>query len=128
MKHFFIIAVILICFSLSAECVDFTLVNLDSLYKAAWNAYQQKDYEQAAQFYLEFMQHDVKNGDMCYNLACCYGLLGKDSLAVKYLDYAFQNGFDDIDHASTDPDFDSIREKENFSRLINSNKRKYAVP
>lgn len=116
----YILTTILI-FSLAfifAENIDFTTINIDSLNAAATQAYYDGDYQKAADLYINYMQHDIKNGSVCYNLACCYGLLGNDSLATKYLRYAYENGFTDIKHIKSDPDFEKVKDSEIFYGLI----------
>lgn len=103
---------------LAAENFDFTTINIDSLNAVATQAYHDGEYQKAADLYIQYMQYDIKNGSVCYNLACCYGLLANDSLATKYLRYAYDNGFTNIEHIKNDPDFEKVRESEIFSKLI----------
>jgi len=93
---------------------------LDSVSRAANTAYQSGRYNEAARLYLAALEHDVTNYGDIYNLACCYGLLKQDSLAVLYLRRAFRTGFDDIGHAKQDPDFDSVRTRQVFAKLVDS--------
>jgi predicted esterase len=66
------------------------------------------------------LEHDVTNSNDIYNLACCYGLLKRDSLAALYLKRAFRAGFDDIGHVKVDPDFDSVRTRPAFAAAVDS--------
>jgi predicted esterase len=91
---------------------------LDSVSRAANAAYQSAHYNEAARLYLTALQHDITNSGDIYNLACCYGLLKHDTLAAVYLRRAFQAGFDDIEHAKRDPDFDSIRTRPVFAAVV----------
>ncbi len=125
----FISALFLLIFSLAiAESFDFTKVNIDSLNSIAHQAYQQENYQKAAEYYLQYMQYDVKNGSVCYNLACCYGLLGNEELAVKYLEHAYENGFTNLEHIQNDPDFDKVRNGKEFAALIKQLNRKNKAP
>ena len=105
---------------LDPKAGDYLDFPVDSVKRAAYNAYQGKRYEEAALFYLEALRYDVSNSSDIYNLACCYGLLGNDSLAARYLRRAFKAGLDDVDHVRKDPDFDSVRARPVFASLVES--------
>lgn len=95
-------------------------LNLDSLTRRAFEAYQQGDYLEAARRYLDLLRHDITNAGEIYNLACCYGLLGEPELAGRYLARAFGAGYDDLDHARRDPDFELVADNAAFRRVIDS--------
>ena len=86
----------------------------------AYEAYNAQDYELAAQYYLAYLGYDIGAAGAIYNLACCYGLLGKESLAAEYLSRSFKAGFDDIEHIKRDPDFDKVRESKTFAAVMDS--------
>lgn len=86
----------------------------------AYEAYNAQDYELAAQYYLAYLRYDIGAAGAIYNLACCYGLLGKESLAAEYLLRSFEAGFDDIEHIKQDPDFDKVRESEAVRAVMDS--------
>jgi predicted esterase len=96
-------------------------VDLDSIKTAASQAYNAGEYEAAASLYLEALQYDIRSSGDIYNLACCFGLLGRDTLAATYLELSVQSGFSDIGWAAFDPDFDAVRSSpfftETFERL-----------
>jgi phospholipase/carboxylesterase len=106
--------------ALAPNAGDFLDFPLDSMRRAANSAYQAAHYEEAAGFYLAALEHDITSANDIYNLACCYGLLKKDTLAATYLTRAVRAGFDDIEHARVDPDFDSVRSSPVFSAAIES--------
>jgi tetratricopeptide (TPR) repeat protein len=93
---------------------------LDSVSRAANAAYQAARYNEAARLYLTALEHDITNSGDIYNLACCYGLLGQDTLAALYLRRAFRAGFDDVEHVKQDPDFDSVRTRPVFATAVDS--------
>lgn len=99
---------------------DFLDFRLDSVSAAANAAYQKQNYAEAARLYLEALNYDITNSGDIYNLACCYGLLGKDTLAALYLTRAVRAGFDDLEHAGRDPDFDSVRSSPVFAAAFES--------
>ena len=106
--------------ALDPSAGDFLDFPLDSARRAANNAYQAAHYEEAAGFYLTALEHDISSANDIYNLACCYGLLKKDTLAAVYLKRAFRAGFDDIEHVRRDPDFDSVRTSAVFVAAVES--------
>ncbi|OPL19963.1 MAG: hypothetical protein AVO35_00460 [Candidatus Aegiribacteria sp. MLS_C] len=92
----------------------------DSLFVLADSAYRAGDYQLSASLYLEGLQAQPWNSGSIYNLACCYGLLGRAGLASDYLERAWKAGFDDIVHVRWDPDFDPVRTDPTFSALVDS--------
>jgi len=98
---------------------DFLDVNLEELSKSAFDAYNAADYEKAAKYYLALLKYDIGDSASIYNLACCYGLLGDEKLAAKYLERAVKSGFEDIGHIKQDPDFDKVRGKTEFDNVVN---------
>ncbi len=88
--------------------------------KNAYAAYQAGDYEKAARNYLAFLQIKPTDAGSWYNLSCCYGLLGKPELAAKYLQRAYKNGFQDLEHIQNDPDFSQVKATEIFHAAMDS--------
>jgi predicted esterase len=105
---------------LDPKAGDFLDFPLDSVSAAANAAYQKQKYAEAARLYLEALNHDITNSGDIYNLACCYGLLKKDTLAALYLTRAIRAGFDDLEHVARDPDFDSVRSSPVFASAFES--------
>jgi predicted esterase len=97
--------------------LDFDISNYE---KKANDAYRAGNYEKAAKYYIAFLRYNIKDVSSIYNLACCYGLLGEDELAVKNLKRAIRAGYKDIEHIKNDPDFDSVRESKLFRKFIDS--------
>lgn len=106
--------------ALDPSAGDFLDFPLDSIRRAANAAYQAARYEEAARLYLAALEHDITSAGDIYNLACCYGLLKKDTLAAVFLKRAVRAGFDDIEHARRDPDFDSVRTSAIFAAAVES--------
>ncbi|HPF32669.1 MAG TPA: dienelactone hydrolase family protein [Candidatus Sabulitectum sp.] len=92
----------------------------EELFAMADSVYRAADYETAAELYLQGLRAVPGNSGAIYNLACCYGLLGRADLASAYLLRAWNAGFEDIGWAMGDPDFDLVREEEVFSSLVDS--------
>ncbi|NLP05332.1 hypothetical protein GX411_05225 [Candidatus Fermentibacteria bacterium] len=99
---------------------DFLEIDLDSLETAAGTAYHAGDHARAASLYLELLSHDARNSRNIYNLACCYGLLGMDTLAAVTLERAVTAGFTDMGFAGMDPDFEAVRGSGFFSAVFDS--------
>ncbi|MBU1626693.1 hypothetical protein KKB18_04920 [bacterium] len=92
--------------------------DVKALEKTAWEAYQAKDFEKAAKYYLAYLHYNVTDDRNIYNLACCYGLLGKPELAAKYIERAYKSGFADVAWIKEDPDFEKVRESEVFKTTV----------
>jgi phospholipase/carboxylesterase len=103
-----------------SDAGSFLDTDLRELATRAFNAYNAQQYELAAKYYLALLRRDITNTGSIYNLACCYGLLGRDTLAASYLAKAVRAGFEDLEHAKEDPDFDRVRDKEIFASLMDS--------
>lgn len=102
-----------------ADNVDaFLDVDLKELEKQAREAYQAEEYEKAAELYLKLLRRNVTDGGNIYNLACCYGLLGKAEHAAKFLEKSFDAGFRNVGWMKNDPDFEKIKETEVFKTVI----------
>ncbi len=59
-----------------------------------------------------------------YNLACLYSLMYNEGEAIKYLNLALQNGYDNYDWLKKDTDFNNIKYKQSFKQLL----EKYGIP
>jgi predicted esterase len=89
-----------------------------ALEKQATLLYQGGSYMDAARAYLALLKRDPGNAAALYNLACCYGLLGKDERAGACLKLAAQAGWSDIDWAKNDPDFALVRGMPAFDQAL----------
>lgn len=90
------------------------------LIRAGDSSYQAGDYAGAARLYLAAARAGSKDAGSIYNLACCYGLLGRAGLAARALERAARAGFSDLDHARRDPDFTLVRDSAVFAAAIDS--------
>ena len=97
---------------------DFLDQDLSQIDWIARTAFQRKNYKQAAQNYLFLLMHKVDDPNTIYNLACCYGQMGKAELAAKYLIRAVNAGFTNLDRIKTDNDFNKVRRNKNFNNNI----------
>ena len=99
---------------------DFLDIDIRHYQRKAFDEYQKSNYKKSAQYYLALLKYDIHDANSIYNLACCYGLLGKDELAGKYLTRAVNAGFNNFKHIMKDADFDNVRGKEYFDTTLDS--------
>ncbi len=83
-------------------------------------AYWDKDYKKAAQYYLFLLSHNVYDIVATYNLACTYGLMGNSEMASKFLYKAIELGFVDYNYLQKDTDFEKVRGTKVFDTAIDS--------
>jgi len=94
---------------------DFLEIDTSEFARIAGESYADGDWEKAAKYFLAALKYDPSDGSSCYNLACCYGLLGEAELAAVYLERSYHAGFTSVEHIGWDPDFELVRETEIFS-------------
>lgn len=58
-----------------------------------------------------------------YNEACSYAIEGNKEKTLAALDEAFELGWDDVEMARNDPDFESFRESKEFVALLEKHER-----
>jgi phospholipase/carboxylesterase len=103
---------------LAPDAGDFLDVDIAEYLRQAEAAYRAGHIEEAARIYLNYLRSDIRDGRAIYNLACCYGRLGKADLAARCLKRAYDAGFTDIDFAAGDADFDRVRDVEPFASTL----------
>jgi len=59
-----------------------------------------------------------EDSQIYYGIACTYALSQEEGLALKFLEEAFRKGFREFDHIEKDSDWDGLRTKTKFTRLI----------
>ncbi len=64
---------------------------------------------------------EIKNA--YFNAASIYAIMNNDEDALKYLELALKNGYNDFQYIAKDRDFDSIREQSAFKELIKKYKQ-----
>ncbi|MCP4580607.1 MAG: hypothetical protein GY839_03260 [candidate division Zixibacteria bacterium] len=94
--------------------------NFPFLRSQAVDAYNGGNYEEAAKLYRQMLERNIDDNVSFYNLACCYGLLNKPSLAGTFLKQAIETGFDDFELLTRDSDFDTVKKSAVFSSLYDS--------
>jgi len=91
-------------------------VNYNRVNQYASEAFKKEEYLLAAKYYLFIVRYSTPDAMTLYNLACCYARLKKPELTIKYLKYAVDAGFDNLDHLLKDEDL-AVIEKNNEFRL-----------
>ncbi|MBN2358919.1 MAG: tetratricopeptide repeat protein [Deltaproteobacteria bacterium] len=80
-------------------------------------------YDDALAWYKKALDVDPDFGDVYYNIACIYSLLGKKALAMRYLKIALLNDYLKNNTASElldDDDLANIREEPEFKELLST--------
>ena len=85
--------------------------------------YKLGQYQRAIEDYNQAIRFNPKYVNAFYNLGCIYSLQDNISKAVKYLELALENGFDNFDWISKDTDWDIIRSTNEFKMLIDKHKK-----
>lgn len=60
----------------------------------------------------------MKSGGSCYNLACCYALLGDEIVALAYLDKSLHEKAITVDYVINSEDWAVLKNKKEFLRII----------
>ena len=102
----------------SEKALDFLESDFDKILFQANRFINENKYFEAAQCYLALLKFNLNDSTTIYNLACCYGHLGKADLAVKSLVMAVRAGFRDFKLLKSDRDFDGIRNTPEFMKLL----------
>ena len=107
-------------------------VELVKSFTKAMNLFAEGKYEKAIEMYqksIETIDAKCPNQkqlklDCEYNIACAYSLLKKNEDAIKFLERAIKDGFNDFQHMQKDTDLDNIRNDAGYKKLIEPEKAK----
>jgi uncharacterized Ntn-hydrolase superfamily protein len=86
--------------------------------RASWNAAERGDLPAAAEHAERALALDPDDGELLYNLACYRALAGRAEEALELLGRSLQLEGSLRAHARTDPDLESLREREEYRRLV----------
>ncbi len=89
-----------------------------AIYKLASLYYSEKKYDDAIKFYLKLAPN--KNPRVLYNLACTYSLNDNKTEALKYLEEAVDNSFNQLSLLKTDADLANVRSEKRFEEILKS--------
>lgn len=87
-------------------------------YGEAMAKYAEKQYKSAIAELEKLLTVDRTDPSMLYNLACCYALDGQKDAAVETLRKAVNMGWRNYGQTVADSDFNSIKDREDFSRVV----------
>lgn len=79
--------------------------------------YARNDLERAVEWYKRGLEASPGFGDLYYNLACAYSLLGRGNMALRYLRLAALKGYAEADMVDRDPDLDSLRGEADYAAI-----------
>jgi S1-C subfamily serine protease len=107
-------------------------------YMRALRALQERELRNATRLFDRIVDTDKRPGAVFYNAACAYSLYSAElsgdektemqQKALTALGRAFENGFDDFEHAANDGDLDPIRELSAYQELIQKYRRFTQTP
>jgi len=106
----------------SLHNVDFNRlqsINLSQLELQAHLWFLKPDYEKAAKYYLEIINHNIDDSDALYKLACCYAMLNKPDYAGNFLVLAINAGYNDFDQIKQEKSFELIKSDKQFEIVMN---------
>jgi len=88
-------------------------------FAAAFEAYNDKDYEKSIEIYQGILASGFKNeAAIIYNIACNEALLGRADNAIEHLKQAIAADGRVVELARTDTDMDPLREDSRFKELV----------
>lgn len=80
--------------------------------------YNGSEYQKSVEKYKEAFKIEQKSGSDFYNAACAASLSGDRTLALKWLNLAFKNGWSDVRHLKTDTDLASLHNTRQWNKLV----------
>jgi len=90
----------------------------DGLIKKADSCYALKNYKLSTAFFQKAFAAKPELKENFYNAACAASLANEKKKALKWFETAIINGFDNLDHISTDTDIDFIRKEKKFIKIM----------
>ncbi len=118
MKKLLFLFILILAINLNAQ--DFRFY-----FNEAMKCYQEKDYDCTIENFKKSLEIFPQNNTTKYNLACAYALKGNSMESANLLNEIIPLGFGY--DAETDPDFDKIRNTDEFKKVI-SKIQKAKVP
>ena len=78
------------------------------------------DFAAAANALKMLLEREPYDEVAAYNLACALAMMGKQRGAMIWLSKAVELGYTNKDQVAQDPDLNSLRQREDFRRLMDS--------
>lgn len=94
------------------------LAEANRLASQARAAYGEKDFVKAAQLYVQAYEAGATTATVAYNAACSLALAGKADEAFKYLGFAVDRGWRDLEHLKSDADLVSLHDDPRWPALL----------
>jgi len=92
--------------------------NADAWLKLAIAQYMLKNYHESIAAYKEADKLGFASQLARYNTACCYGLLGDEENAEKWLNMALEAGFSDAEQLRSDSDLELLHDSGQFADYV----------
>ncbi len=106
------------------KAIEINSENAKAYYNRGNVFYFKGQYDKAITDYTKAIEINPKDTkEYYYKIGCAYSLQKDLSKALKYLELAFQNGYDDFDWLSKDADWDNISSSDEFKMLIDKYKK-----
>lgn len=79
--------------------------------------YARNEYAEAIEWYKRGLEAAPGFGDLYYNLACAYALLGRNEMALRYLRLAALRGYTEAEALDRDTDLSALRGTPGFAEI-----------
>ncbi len=112
-------------FSIPVQETQRPLPRFEHHKKEGIRKFRAHDYPAAVADFLEALRIREDDPAICFNLACCYSMLGQSGPGFYYLQQALANGFEDLDIIKTHKALDYLRKQPQFEEYL---PRKAAPP
>ena len=89
-------------------------------YERAYDYYRNDRYAEAAAAFHRAAEMSYREETALYNEACSWALLEDANRAIRALEQAVNEGWEEWDHLAEDSDFDPIRSNASFVRYVNT--------
>lgn len=88
-------------------------------YERAGTYYKDRKFDKAGRAYENAARFGYNTATAFYNAGCSFALSHQDDVAIRMLEQALANGFDDPEKYDTDEDLNSLRGNARFQKLVN---------
>ena len=115
MRAYLLMSYLAMILSLSCVKPEKREEELRTYIREAMTAYTREEYDKAINLYKKALKIKPDHATVTYNVACCYALMDEKDEAIRWLEKTIELGtykFDD------DPDFENIKETEEFKKLL----------
>ncbi len=89
-------------------------------YELGFALHSNEKYDEAIEAFEKSAELGYRKGDSLYNIACGYSRMGDADNATAWLKKAWDAGYTDRDHMTSDSDLDNIRDDARYKALMDS--------